>query len=367
MAKAKKLPSGSWRVLAYVGKSEDGKRQYKSFVADSKKEAEYQAAEYVYKRKQENKSENLTFQQASDQYIESKSNILSPSTIWGYRIMQRNAFPSLLNEKIGELAVNDKIQKQMNVNAKRYSAKSLHNQYGFISAVMKHFRYALPPTALKPLENKSIAVPTEKEVEKILGLLKGTDVECEALLALTCSLRQSEIAALTSDDINGQIITVHGAKVPEESGKLIYKETNKTAASARTVSMPPYLAKLMAEACDKAKTENREWLFTSRPSTVLRRLKKLLTQNGIPPYTMHALRHAFAAVMHAQGVPDKYVMAMGGWASDHVMKRIYQYAFVDKTQQIKQEANKYFEKSMQHEMQHKRKEYRVHAALSLKN
>lgn len=367
MAKAKKLPSGSWRVLAYTGKDENGKRQYKSFVADSKKEAEYQAAEYVYKRKKENKAENLTFQQASDRYIESKSNILSPSTIWGYRIMQRNAFPLLLNEKIGELAVNNIIQEQMNQNAAKYSAKSLRNQHGFISAVMKHFRYALPETSLKPLENKAIAVPSEKEVEKILGVLKGTDVECEALLALTCSLRQSEIAALTPADVNGQIITVHGAKVPEESGKLVYKETNKTAASARTVSMPPYLAKLLTEACDKAKAENRAWLFTSRPSTVLRRLKKLLKQNGIPPYTMHALRHAFAAVMHAQGVPDKYVMAMGGWASDHVMKRIYQYAFADKTQQIKQEANKYFEKSMQHEMQHVRKKYRVHAALSFKN
>lgn len=83
MAKAKKLPSGSWRDLAYVGKGEDGKRPYKSSVADSRKEAEYLASEYVHKRKKENKDENLTFRQASDQYIEIKSNILPPSTIWG--------------------------------------------------------------------------------------------------------------------------------------------------------------------------------------------------------------------------------------------------------------------------------------------
>lgn len=37
MAKAKKLPSGSWRVNQYVGKDADGKRVYKSFTADSKK------------------------------------------------------------------------------------------------------------------------------------------------------------------------------------------------------------------------------------------------------------------------------------------------------------------------------------------
>ena len=41
MASAKKLPSGSWRVNLYIGKTPDGKRQYKSFTADTKKEAEF--------------------------------------------------------------------------------------------------------------------------------------------------------------------------------------------------------------------------------------------------------------------------------------------------------------------------------------
>lgn len=67
----------------HMSAKERMERQYKSFVADSRKEAEYLASEYVYKRKKENKAENLTFRQASDQYIESKSNILPPSTIWG--------------------------------------------------------------------------------------------------------------------------------------------------------------------------------------------------------------------------------------------------------------------------------------------
>ena len=39
MAKAKKLPSGAWRCLAYTGRSVTGKREYKSFTADTKKEA----------------------------------------------------------------------------------------------------------------------------------------------------------------------------------------------------------------------------------------------------------------------------------------------------------------------------------------
>ena len=39
MATSKRLPSGHWRCLVYVGKDENGKRKYKSCTADSKKEA----------------------------------------------------------------------------------------------------------------------------------------------------------------------------------------------------------------------------------------------------------------------------------------------------------------------------------------
>ena len=52
MATAKKLPSGKWRCLAYIGKDENGKRQYKSFTADSKKEAEFLAASYLLNKNQ---------------------------------------------------------------------------------------------------------------------------------------------------------------------------------------------------------------------------------------------------------------------------------------------------------------------------
>ena len=54
MAKAKKLPSGSWRVLVYDCTDQNGKRRYKSFTAETKKEAEYLAAEYTLKKKNKN-------------------------------------------------------------------------------------------------------------------------------------------------------------------------------------------------------------------------------------------------------------------------------------------------------------------------
>ena len=87
MATAKKLPSGSWRCLIYTGNDKNGKRQYKSFTAATKREAEYLATQYMVsleEHKKQKKSDAL-FSDALSQYIASKTPVLSPSTIRGYR------------------------------------------------------------------------------------------------------------------------------------------------------------------------------------------------------------------------------------------------------------------------------------------
>ena len=122
MATAKKLPSGAWRVQLYTGKDANGKRQYKSFTAPSKKEAEYLAAQYNIDKNFRSNSK-MTFEQAARRYIESKRNILSPSTIRGYYAILRNYC-----SKISTLQVNDIdqeiVQLTMNANAADHSAKT---------------------------------------------------------------------------------------------------------------------------------------------------------------------------------------------------------------------------------------------------
>ena len=65
MAKAKKLPSGSWRVLLYVGTDENGKKKRKSITADTKKEAELLAAQYLVLLCGYSDTEQLTVQPLS--------------------------------------------------------------------------------------------------------------------------------------------------------------------------------------------------------------------------------------------------------------------------------------------------------------
>ena len=69
MAKAKKLPSGSWRVQIFDHKDVDGKRHYKAFTASTKKEAQFMAAAWAAGNANE-RPENITLYMAVSKYID---------------------------------------------------------------------------------------------------------------------------------------------------------------------------------------------------------------------------------------------------------------------------------------------------------
>lgn len=165
--------------------------------------------------------------------------------------------------------------------------------------------------------------------------------ECQILLAATCSLRQSEIYALTPADICGNVILIHGARVPDQNNKIVYKSTPKSKAGYRKVIAPEYLTERLQRLCQNK--NSTDWIFDTTPSGVLKSFKRLLVQNDMYPYTVHSLRHYFAAMLHAKNVPDKYVLEMGGWSTDGVLRKVYQYTFEDETKKVKEEINQYFD------------------------
>ena len=104
MAKATKLPSGNWRCRVYVGTDLNGKDIYKSFTASTKKETELLALEFQTHHKDITRdTANMKLSEAIDKYIESKANILSPATVRGYRVIQRNAFQDLMGLKLNKI------------------------------------------------------------------------------------------------------------------------------------------------------------------------------------------------------------------------------------------------------------------------
>ena len=146
MPKAKKLPSGNWRVQVYSHTDGNGKKVYRSFTGSTKKEAEFLAVQFSQNKKAARDPLNLTLGEATKRFIQSRDGVLSPSTIQGYEKILANAMPELWGIKLSALT-SDVVQGAVNRYAKEpslrtgrtRSAKTVANAYGLISAVMREY------------------------------------------------------------------------------------------------------------------------------------------------------------------------------------------------------------------------------------
>lgn len=322
--KVQKLSSGNYRVRACY--TVNGKTVCKSFTACTAKQAKILAYNFLDKQKSL-MSEDARLDHAIDFYIESKSNVLSPSTIRGYRILQRNAYNSIKDFKLTKL---NKIvlQKWANENAKHYSGKSIKNQYGLLTAVLDLYEYTIPKINLKQIKEPKYIVPEPRELQTIIKLIENTRIEIPVLFTIMAGLRPSETMGLKWQSYNAKkrTIEISGAMVLDETNCWVEKAENKTVKSQRTLFLPAYL-------CDKlnAITPKRpsQRITNVNSQQVLKDFKRICRENDLKPFTIYSLRHAYASVMLAKGVKNKYAMKQMGHSTDSMLKKVYQHLYED--------------------------------------
>lgn len=325
MATAKKLPSGSWRVLAYLGKDAAGRPIRMSFTADTKKEAEYQAAEYIAKN-QKAHDKDLKVKEAIDRYITAKTAVLSPSTIRAYRSYQRTHYDGIGKKRVYKLTTEDMQLFISGLTLDGVNAKTVANIYGLLASSVALFR---PDTVFR------VKLPTRKKKARqspsdgvVCDLFRKADSELQKCIALAAfgSLRRGEICALKHCDLDGLRLTVHADMVMDENGEWIYKDIPKTSESNRLVTLPPEVVALIGDGMDD------DYIIGISPSRVSDRFIKLCKRLGIDNVRFHDLRHYYASIGAVLGVPDTYLSSFGGWRSDSpVMKTIYQGTIEDQT------------------------------------
>lgn len=79
------------------------------------------------------------------------------------------------------------------------------------------------------------------------------------------------------------------------------------------------------------------------PTSITNQFKKALNRSGLPHFRFHDLRHFQASILHAMGVPDKYIMERGGWKTDSTLKNIYQHTMSDKRKEVEQDICELFD------------------------
>lgn len=320
--KIEKLPSGSYRIRKmYQGKTYTVVFDYKP----TQKEAMQAMAAELDKVKE--KHESMTFQAAAEKYIESKRNILSPSTIKGYGAILQRIPNNFLSENVHDITALD-VQKEINRMAKTYSPKTVRNHHGFISSVLGVFYPSLKLCTTLPQKSKSEPyIPSSDDIKKILEYSKGTMFEIPIMLACY-GMRRSEICALNPEDINGDTVHINKAKVQDESKNWVIK-TTKTIESTRNIVIPMELAD---------KIRNQGYVYKGHPNSITCFLFKAQDALGIPRFSIHKLRHYFASEMSALGIPEADILKMGGWETDHVMKSVYRHSMMEKEENAKRDA-----------------------------
>ena len=66
-----------------------------------------------------------------------------------------------------------------------------------------------------------------------------------------------------------------------------------------------------------------EVVYNNHPNALNKAIHRFQKQLDIPPFKFHALRSYFASYAHSLGIPDADIMALGGWETDAIMKKVY--------------------------------------------
>ena len=338
MAKAHKLPSGTWRCVA-SWTDEYGKYKQKSFTAATKQEAEFLASKFLTEKKHSMKPENKTLDDLINTYIENRSNLLSPSTITSYHKIRRTAFPSIIKTRM-ELLTPELYQRAINEYAKGHSPKSVFNAHSLANKVLKaNDVYVAEKAILPQKERKEVSIPTEEEVVKLLDSTEDTRLYLLIAFSVFLGLRRSETVGLKWKDIDfdKRTVSIRRARVKDQFG-LYVEKTTKTTNSTRTLKIP----QVLYDTLNTLDSSNPEAYIIDDSIDALVSLFNRTREKIDFPYKFHALRHYYASVLLVKGLPNKYAQKQMGHATDNMLKQVYQHTFKSKEEEFEATLDTYF-------------------------
>ncbi len=334
--KASLLKSGNYRVVISDGYYENGKRKFKSFTAPTESGAIKKAEDYLSGRVSLSDSK-ITLDKAMEVYIQSRENVLEKTTLRIYRQYSKRCFKCIHKTRLAALRPID-IQRAVNEESARVSAKYLKNAYGFLKSVLQMFEVdiRLESVRLPKLETAKKELPS---FETVYDIVKGTDVELPVLLAAWLSLRSGEVVGLKFKDVDevNNVLHVRRTIIQTDEGVEL-RERCKTEKSKRDIQIPDYILSLIK---NTPHTSDEDFIVNMSSKALRSRFVRKIEKHGIK-MTFHDLRSMNASVMLMLGVPDKYAMERGGWSTDSVLKSVYQRTFSTEREKNNDVINNYF-------------------------
>lgn len=338
MAKAKQLPSGTWRVQAKV--TLNGRQLTRSFSAPTAKEAEAEADKWQkHCRMIGSDSTQMTVKEAILDYIEINHHRLSPSTEAGYSSIVKNNMVDIISKPLYTLTCPI-IQQSVSKSLETLEPKTIGNVYGLLKTIL-HVYYPdfIWAVKLPKKKKKQKQHYSHEYIKSIFKALAGTDFEIESYLGML-SMRASEIAGTKWTDIDYKKQTLHvcRAKLKNKDGQFVIVDNTKTELSDRIIYLPDYVCALLKK---RQATQISEYISTVKPNRYWQKLNAILKKNNIEGLGFHKLRHIYSSLTSDLGIDAQIRMENGGWSNEHIMNGTYRHSISEAQKDANTKMNAY--------------------------
>lgn len=265
------------------------------------------------------------------------------------------AYQGMIDNHITPALGDIPLQKLTPAQLQRYYADKIRDGKISSNTVRKHhdlmnsaFKMAVKQGLLLSNPAEKVEPPVVKrremqcysfeQLQQLLKLSKGTRLEILIKLAGLLGLRREEIMGLTWDHIYFEQKVIKIVEARTMAGNQIITKDPKTVTSTRTLYMSPDIENVFRREQEKQQAykevlgdsyQDSGYVFTHedgrpvRPNYASELFTKFVKDNDLPPLTLHGLRHSFASIANAKGVPMFDIGKALGHSSPATTSKIY--------------------------------------------
>lgn len=331
-----KRRDGRWECRISLGRSDGGKKRYRSFYGKTREEAEYKMVISSQSASQTGEEiTEMTVKELALEWLYVSKNRIKESTCANYRMkIERHIIPyfgGINAEMLKAKAVYEFIEKKLQ------DGLSVRYVCDILTVLKSIFRYACREYRINnvidgivmPKKAKPEIKIFSKEEQRRLILYINSNWNLSTVgvaLSLYTGLRIGEICALKWEniDIEKRILTIKNTiqRIQNFGGntktKLIITEP-KSLTSKREIPIPDCLIPMLREF--KGRSDSFILTGTNKPiepRTMQYRFKRILKNVNLPSYNFHSLRHAFASGAVELGFDVKTLSEILGHSSVQV-------------------------------------------------
>lgn len=336
------------KLIVNIGSGKTRKRRTKKVTYSGKRELNnlYREFEAECKRAPSSK---ITVNELVDSYIKHKELLgAKATTIKGYKSAAKRVNSRFAGISAGNLIayqIEDFIAEMANSGL---SAKTIINTISILNSAYDRAvrtgqlasnpcQYVTMPKKKKPeiitFSNDELVTFWNKLNEERLDYKVGYE------LCLFCGMRRSEVLGLRESDVSieSSSIIVRNTRHRIEGDKDIIQDT-KTAQSHRVLAVPEFVVRDIDVLINEHHANiynDTDYLIQNgfgqpmSPSTFTKYIKIIEDKAGLPPVSVHGLRHTFASMLNSEGVDIARISAELGHSTIGTTLNIYTHVFGD--------------------------------------